>query len=86
MKHTSKEDLKFTDDDLKRLKYILKSEQNSFHLEFYIEDAEALLARLEAAEEGAGLLFSLHSKNSVHHTNPCKICTVLNRWRKAAGK
>ena len=64
----------FTDDDLAKWKYAL---QNIWAIKVDRNEADALLARLEAAEKGMDFLI-------LHHFTTAE--KEIKAWRKAAGK
>ena len=74
--------MKFTDDDLKRLKGLLTLAGCTLSE----NEARALIARLEAAERR----FIFSHDSDVYEasicTPECKACGADDLWRKAAGK
>jgi hypothetical protein len=77
----------FTDDALKRLKEDIPKwrEGNvSATRELWLENLDALLARLEAAEECLELPHMTHT-NETQDTK-CTFCTRYITWRKAKGE
>jgi hypothetical protein len=67
----------FTDDDLKRLKYLNSRSVSKFIEWFNSDRCDALLARLEAAEVCANRLSEVY---------PVSENGIVKAWRKAAGK
>jgi hypothetical protein len=72
----------FTDEDLKRLKMRKEDPLIKDHTVLKLNELDALLARLEAAEKVCGI-GTLHECLTDHD---CWTCKALAEWRKAAGK
>lgn len=83
----------FSDEDLKRLKEkISKTGDEEDHF-VYIEKAEALIARLAAAEKSIELVQAESPCNCIASPSghsifdaKCMRCRILEAWRKAAGR
>jgi hypothetical protein len=71
----------FTDDDLKRLKNWFEWEKRPEAAEL-IKDLKALLTRLEAAER----VIEAHCRLEQEKISYDNFVTLLNQWRKAAGR
>lgn len=78
--------MSFSDDKIKQLKERLqwkRREKLFFEVKMNLEDIEALLARLEAAEELLGVL-RLNPDNLAPKAST--LGELWGAWRKAAGK
>jgi hypothetical protein len=78
--------MNFTDDDLKRLKVELQELRDlETGVMFPINDVEALLARLEAAEKALAVFHdNLGLQDSYINYEKCE--NLFESWRKACGK
>jgi hypothetical protein len=79
--------MSFTDDDLKRLKDLLRDKGDLSTFFDTYEDMEALLVRLEAAEEVISHAISqrkVHTPETCYDGNPVPI-EIVEAWRKACG-
>jgi cobyric acid synthase len=70
----------FTDDDLRKLRGVLK-QLNGFEIHggFTVKEFESLLARLEAAEKCLPFL-------GTYQHDSAEAMDLVEAWRKAAGK
>lgn len=91
--------MSFSDEDLKRLKENIKSREGKYSPLVYVDryDAKALLARLEAAENGMEALEGLLEAVLKDSKENCSMSGftgarefdarhALKAWRKAAGR
>ena len=72
----------FTYDDRKRLKDRKLAGWNRPQIEW--EEFEALLSRLEAAEDVCGEIKAIHP--ALDFAPDCEICRKVEVWKKAAGQ
>lgn len=80
----------FTDDDLKRLKYLISDGPQPYYWFSVVTNkgaekinVNALLARLEASEEITKATEMAHPGDE---NCGCSMCDCIQAWRKAAGK
>jgi hypothetical protein len=74
----------FSDDDLKRLKLLVGRSNEQVNVFLPKQTFDALLARLEAAEEVLPFFISEHKITCTNHD--CVVFEQVKIWRKAAGK
>ena len=85
--------MSFTDDDLKRLKERLNYPERSITFEAFYEEIEALLARLERAEnfifdpkeldECGWCVAEENDDNTLTHQSDCELNNAYKAWRKS---